>query len=88
MLPTILSLVGAGKRVMVAGLDMDSDGVPFGSMGSVMAMAESITKLRAVCEVCGEDATHTYRRKDCDTSQILVGEKDFYEARCRAHWIP
>ena len=88
LLPTILSLVSAGKRVVVAGLDMDSDGVPFGPMGSVMAMAESVTKLRAVCEVCGDDATHTYRRKDCDAAQVLVGEKEFYEARCREHWIP
>ena len=80
-----MSLVNAGKRVIVAGLDMDSDGVPFGPMGDVMAMAEQVTKLTAVCEVCGDDATHTFRNSEL-TGQVLVGERDHYEAKCRRHW--
>ena len=85
LLAVVVKLVGAGKRVLVAGLDMDSDGIPFGPMGDIMAMAEQVTKLTAVCEVCGSDATHTFRKSNID-GQVLVGEHNHYEARCRKHW--
>ena len=80
-----LLLVRSGMRVIVAGLDMDSSGTPFGPMPKLMALAEEVVKLTAVCEVCGEPATHTYR-KTKSKKQILVGEADIYEARCRKHW--
>ena len=82
---TVQSLVGAGKRVIIAGLDMDSDGHAFGHMGDVMSMAEQITKLTAVCESCGSDATHTLRVSNSQ-GQVLVGEHDHYKAVCRSHW--
>jgi len=85
LLATVVKLVGAGKRVIVAGLDMDSDGIPFGPMGGIMAMAEQVTKLTAVCEACGSDATHTFRKSDIE-GQLLVGEHNHYQARCRTHW--
>jgi thymidine kinase len=85
VLDTVLSLANDGLRVVVAGLDMDSDGVPFGPMGNIMAMAESVTKLTAVCEECGEDATHSLRVSEIE-GQLLLGEHDHYRAACRRHW--
>lgn len=75
-------LANAGVRVIVAGLDMDFKGRPFGSMPELMAMAESVTKLHAVCVVCGSPALNSYRLVP-DESQILLGEKESYEPRCR-----
>ena len=85
LLEVALSLAQQGKRVIAAGLDMDSDGVPFGPMGSLLAISEKVTKLAAVCEVCGEDATHTFRFSD-EKGTVLVGEHDHYMAACRNHW--
>lgn len=85
LIPTVLELTRRGKRVICAGLDMDSNGMPFGPMPQLLAMAEEVVKLTAVCEVCGEPATHTYRKSN-QNSQVLVGAVDHYEARCREHW--
>ena len=85
LIATILELTEDGKRVIIAGLDMDSRGVPFGPMPQLLAMAEEITKLTAVCESCGDPATHSYRISRDDT-QVLVGASGDYEARCRNHW--
>ncbi len=71
-----------GVRVIIAGLDMDFRGRPFGPMPDLLAVAEYITKVHAICPHCGNLATHSYRlAKDDDT--VLVGEKDLYEPRCR-----
>ena len=78
-------LVDSGVRVIVAGLDMDSEGYPFGPMPSLMARAEEVLKLTAVCQTCGNPATHTHR-KSKRGRQVLVGAADIYEARCREHW--
>ena len=75
-----------GFRVVVAGLDMDSAGQPFGPLPALMAMANSVDKLTAVCSVCGSDATHTYRTSS-KSDQILVGTSSEYEARCLTHWV-
>ena len=86
-LPNIVEfLVKLNKRVIVAGLDMDSNGIPFGPMPYLLARAEKVTKVVAVCEVCGKDATHTYRREEAVKDTVLVGADDHYEARCRLHW--
>ncbi len=79
-------LANAGKRVVIAGLDMDSEGRPFGPMPSLMAIAEYVTKVHAICVVCGELANYSYR-KVATPGQILLGEKDSYEARCRRHFL-
>nr|WP_235854002.1 thymidine kinase [Mucilaginibacter terrenus] len=76
------SLANSGVRVIVAGLDMDFKGRPFGTMPEIMALAESVTKLHAVCVKCGSPALHSYRLVP-DESQILLGEKESYEPRCR-----
>jgi thymidine kinase len=75
-------LANKGIRVIVAGLDMDFKGRPFGPMPAIMAMAESVTKLQAVCVRCGNPAMYSYRLVP-DESKILLGEKESYEPRCR-----
>lgn len=80
-------LVKMGKRVIVAGLDLDFRGRPFGPMPKLLALADEITKLTAVCTICGREATRTQRLVG-DSRIILVGGKEFYEARCREHWRP
>ena len=75
-------LAEQGKRVIVAGLDMDSRGIPFGPMPKLMAIAEYVTKVHAICVVCGDIAHYSYR-KIADGPQVFLGESDNYEARCR-----
>ena len=79
-------LAQAGKRVIVAGLDMDFQGVPFGAMPQLMAIAEYVTKVHAICMVCGDIAGYSYR-KVAGESQVMLGETDSYEARCRKCFI-
>jgi len=71
-----------GKRVIVAGLDMDFRGIPFGPMPALLAVAEYITKVHAICPHCGNLATHSYRLSEEDET-VVLGEKDKYEPRCR-----
>jgi len=71
-----------GMRVIVAGLDMDYRGQPFGQMPRLLAIADYITKLHAICVKCGNIANVSYR-KVAAGSQVLLGEKDIYEPRCR-----
>ncbi len=71
-----------GIRVIVAGLDMDFRGVPFGPMPQLLAIAEYVTKVHAICVHCGNLATHSYRLADGE-SVVLLGEKEQYEPRCR-----
>jgi thymidine kinase len=83
-----------GIRVILAGLDMDFRGVPFGPMPLLMAEAEEVTKLQAICVVCGAPASRTQRLIDdapaaADDPVILVGGSESYEARCRqCHEVP
>lgn len=72
-----------GKRVIVAGLDMDFRGKPFGPMPNLLAVAEYITKVHAICQHCGNLATHSYRLSS-ESETVVLGEKDHYEPRCRA----
>jgi len=71
-----------GIRVIVAGLDMDYTGKPFGQIPFLLAKADYITKLHAICVRCGNIANYSYR-KSADGGQILLGEKEMYETRCR-----
>jgi thymidine kinase len=71
-----------GVRVIVAGLDMDYAGKPFGQMPDLLAKAEYITKLHAICVKCGNIANYSFRKNQGST-QVLLGEKDLYEPRCR-----
>ncbi len=80
--PVCEELAIRGHRVIVAGLDMDFRGRPFGPMPDLLAVAEYITKLHAICHHCGNLATHTYRLSD-DPETVVLGERNIYEARCR-----
>lgn len=71
-----------GIRVIVAGLDMDFQGNPFGQMPFLLAKADYITKLHAICVQCGNIANYSYR-KIPNEDQVMLGEKDVYEPRCR-----
>lgn len=75
-------LATSGQRVIVAGLDMDFAGKPFGCMPPLMAIAEYVTKVHAICVVCGDIAHYSYRLVPSQ-SRVLLGEIDSYEARCR-----
>jgi thymidine kinase len=76
------NLANGGKRVIVAGLDMDYEGKPFGSMPNLLAIAEFVTKVHAICAQTGELASFSYRLNDND-KQVMLGEKGHYEARSR-----
>ena len=76
------TLADSGKRVIVAGLDMDFQGNPFGCMPQLMSIAEYVTKVHAICVICGEVASHSYRTSPAQ-ERVLLGETDSYEARCR-----
>ncbi|MFT4759843.1 MAG: thymidine kinase [Paraglaciecola sp.] len=71
-----------GKRVIIAGLDMDFAGRPFGPMPNLLAVAEYITKVHAICQHCGNLAVNSYRFA-AKEEQVVLGEKDAYEPRCR-----
>lgn len=94
--PAIIGVVNTlaerGIRVILAGLDMDFRGEPFGSMPELLCRAEEVTKLYAICVVCGEHATRTQRLVNGKPAHyndpiILVGALESYEARCRQHHI-
>ncbi|ELK49030.1 thymidine kinase [Halobacillus sp. ACCC02827] len=83
-------LADRGIRVIVAGLDTDFRGEPFGKMPELMALSESVTKLNAICPVCGSPASRTQRLIDGEPASyddpiILVGASESYEPRCRHH---
>jgi thymidine kinase len=80
-------LAERGKRVILAGLNQDSFGRPFGPMPLLLARADDLFLTRAVCMVCGEDATKTFRKPGAELAQVLVGADQEYEARCRSCWL-
>ena len=80
-------LASRGLRVIVAGLDMDWRGQPFEPIPTLMAIAEDVTKPRAICMTCGNLASYTQKLRG-SSSQIEIGSQDNYEARCRAHFKP
>lgn len=75
-------LANKGIRVIIAGLDMDFKGQPFGTIPALMSMAEYVTKVNAICMKCGSVASHSFRLIKEDAT-FLLGEKDAYEPRCR-----
>jgi thymidine kinase len=76
-----------GKRVIVAGLDMDFRGEPFGPMPKLLAVAEEVEKVHAICARCGAPASYTQRLTHAQ-EQVVVGAADIYEARCRRCFEP
>jgi thymidine kinase len=86
LIEVVEELATRGKRVIVAGLNQDSFGRPFGAMPALLARADDLFLARAVCMVCGEDATKSFRKSGAELSQVLVGADQEYEARCRNCW--
>ncbi|KZZ83817.1 thymidine kinase [Bacillus sp. SJS] len=90
IMEVVTTLADRGHRVIAAGLDQDFRGEPFGIMPDLMAIAETVTKLQAVCSVCGSPASRTQRLIDGKPAAyqdpiILVGASESYEPRCRHH---
>ncbi len=87
-------LVGRGRRVICAGLDLDFRGEPFGPVPALLALAERVDKLQAICVVCGEAGTRTQRIVNgvpayYEDPVIMIGAQESYEARCRTcHQVP
>lgn len=86
----VQALASRGVRVIIAGLDQNFRGEPFGSMPVLLALAENVEKLTAICMVCGEPATRTQRLVNgkparFDDPIVIVGASEMYEARCRKH---
>ncbi len=81
------ALARQGKRVIVAGLDQDYLGKPFEPVPQLMAVAEYVTKLHAVCVVCGSPANHSQRLTSGD-DRVMIGARETYEPRCRACFRP
>lgn len=90
LIPLVLELAGEGVRVVLAGLDLDFRAEPFGVMPELLARAESVEKLTAICTVCGAPATRSQRLIGGRPARfgdpvVLVGAQESYEARCRLH---
>jgi len=90
LVDVVQELADKGIRVLVAGLDMDFRGEPFGTMPILMSRAERVDKLHAICMVCGDEASRTQRLVNgqparYDEPIVIVGAAELYEARCRAH---
>ncbi len=90
IIPIVQQLADRGLRVIVAGLDTDFRGEPFGPIPDLMALAERVDKLHAICMVCGEEASRTQRLVNgqparYDDPIVIIGASELYEARCRQH---
>lgn len=92
LVPLTRKLADQGLRVIIAGLDMDFRGEPFGPMPALMCCADDVQKLHAICVCCGEEASRTQRLVNGQPANyhdpvIMVGASEAYEARCREHHI-
>ena len=92
IIEVILQLVKEGKRVIAAGLDLDFRGIPFGPIPVLMAVADKVTKLKAICMRCGQDSHFTQRLVNNKPAKfndpiVLIGAEDCYESRCRQCYI-
>ena len=87
IIPLSVELIHLGKRVIMAGLDTTFNAEPFGPVPALMAIADEVTKLSAVCMVCGQPAIHTQRLGQSQ-ELVVVGAAGLYEARCRTHFQP
>jgi thymidine kinase len=92
IIDTIMTLVHKGIRVIVAGLDLDFRGIPFGCIPPLLSLADTVSKLKAICMTCGKEAHYTQRLVNEKPASfhdpiILVGAQECYEARCRDCFI-
>lgn len=85
IITVVTKLAARGCRVICAGLDLDYKAQPFGPIPQLLAIADEVTKIHAICTVCGAPAVRS-QRLGRSKDQVLLGEKDAYEARCRGHY--
>ena len=85
IITVVSKLAARGYRVICAGLDLDYRAQPFGPMGTLLALADEVMKIHAICTICGAPATRS-QRLSANKNQVLLGETDAYEARCRGHY--
>lgn len=85
IITVVSKLAARGYRVICAGLDLDYRAQPFGPMPTLLALADEVMKIHAICTVCGAPATRSQRLSQ-NKEHILLGESDAYEARCRGHY--
>ena len=82
------SYLALGIEIVAVGLDMDSEGRPFGCMPQLLALADNVYKLTGLCTVCGKEASRTFRKLSAPSdNQVLIGGAETYEPRCLEHWI-
>ena len=86
IISAVFRMLKKGTTVVIAGLDLDSDGKPFGPMPELLALANHVEKHLAICSVCDEPASRTFRKVKTG-NQIQVGGSDLYEPRCLDHWF-
>lgn len=83
----VFEYLKAGVDVVAVGLDLDSEGKPFGSMPYLLSLASNVYKLAGVCSLCDEEATRTFRKITVSSrEQVLIGGVESYEPRCLQHW--
>ena len=87
IVPLVEQLIHLGRRIIVAGLDMTFAGEPFGPIPALLAISDEVTKLAAVCTVCGAPAIHS-QRLGANQDLVVVGAAGVYEARCRSCFVP
>ncbi len=85
IITVVTKLAARGYRVICAGLDLDFRAQPFGPMPTLLALADEVMKIHAICTICGAPATRS-QRLSAKKERVLLGEKDAYEARCRGHY--
>ena len=85
IITVVTKLAARGYRVICAGLDLDFRAQPFGPMPVLLALADEVMKIHAICTVCGAPATRS-QRLNAHKERVLIGETDAYEARCRGHY--
>ncbi len=85
IITVVTKLAARGYRVICAGLDLDYRAQPFGPMPTLLALADEVMKIHAICTVCGAPATRS-QRLSSQKERVLLGESDSYEARCRGHY--
>ena len=87
-LEKVSEYLSRGVDVVAVGLDMDSEGKPFGSMPYLLSLANNVYKLSGVCSICDDEATRTFRKLTASSSsQVLIGGSETYEPRCLEHWL-
>lgn len=86
IIKVVSKLARRGIRVICAGLDQNSKGEPFGPMPQLLCIADDVLKVQAICTICGQPATKSFRLSEENKNEVFVGGSESYEARCRTHF--